>query len=168
MDKNYNQLENMINKTIPVVHNYNITDNEITNLGISELANIKDSWFIDKQFQIKSGFNLDKNIDFNIYYKGHIKDYTMIKRSKNGIDFFYIKLNCVVLIDLGIYTFEYTLPVSFYNNSNLTKLLYELNFNVDTITSFNFDDLKGKLVFVKLKQSDSSGIVIDEMKIRNI
>lgn len=166
MDIQNNQTAMVANNATSSVHNKNLTDAEISNLDISELANVKDSWYIDKQFFTRSGAGFDLNIEPTNYYKGHIKDYTMVKCTKNNKDFFYINITCVVLTESGIFSFDHNMPVSFYNNSSLTRLLYELDFNVDNLQSFDFDDLKNKLVWVALDYSGPNGIVITDIKNR--
>lgn len=148
------------------VQNINIDNDELQNKNNNELSKINSGWRIKKMYQNRCiNFNPNNSIDCTKIYRGYITNYFIEKIiMQDGTEIFYIKILVTVkLPEKGVGELVYKTSANFTPNSDLCKLLFDLGFNVGTMTDFNPDLLIDIPVLVNLKYNQDY-IEIDKIK----
>ena len=156
---------------IQYVSHPDFTDEQLAEMTPENLKKIKGKWKVRKMYH---NYNLGNDLfefDPSRPYKGFITDYTIYKkRNTNNKEYYCIKFYVTVHLeeDGSIYELTHYVNANFLNRTPLTKLLFELGFNVGNVNDFELDWLINLPVLVYINRLDNGYVCIQNMCYRRV
>ena len=145
------------------LHNINIPDSAFNGAKGSLMSFSESGWFASKNYTSIDGGGVDIQYKKDYWYEATIDSYQIIGFCTNEKSFQYLNLRCTVLLDSGLWSFEYSIPVNTGNSSKLCKLFFNLGFPISSMRVLEFDALIGSRVKVLLDTSTDKGNFISEI-----
>ena len=150
-------------KQIMILHNNRISDESFANTKGSLINLANDGWYVTKNYYSIDGTNSPIEYSKEKWYDATIDSYDINNCISNNKSYTYLNLKCTALLENGLWSLGYGVPISIGNNSKLSKLFFVAGYNVSNMTTLEFDALLGCRIKVKVEDTDERGNIISDV-----